>query len=149
MIYTGKVNGARKSTLNKKGHMKGIYFPFPENFGHYIKQFIQITGRKNNEFLFQSTKYDNEAKEFMHYPDTTFRMNVKYRYGAKWSTFHKYRKSLITYRVRDKKCPLEISKLLVNHKSQDIEMAHYIKYDLNDRINLYNTYFPFDLFPYF
>jgi integrase len=151
MIYTGEVNGARKSTLtnrNNKGPI-GIFFCFPENFGHYIKQFIQIKGRKNDEFLFQGTKFDDVAKEFLPYPDTTFRTNVKYRYGSKWTTFHKFRRTVITCRVKDKKCPLEISKLLVNHKTTDIEMNHYIKLTLEDRINLYKTYFPFESLPYF
>jgi len=59
-------------------------------------------------------------------------------------TTHTFRRSINTHRKKLKKCPLEICKRLLGHKTIDVNEASYTIYDFEDLIELYDQYDPYE-----
>jgi len=134
---TGFEKGARKSTRNAE---KGLLFFIPEGFIPFLKKYIHYIGT-DQVWLFPGRK--------SHYNYDSFHDYARRNYGPHYSKFHRYRKTLITNRVKKFECPLWISEGLMNHKSTSIEGEHYIKLNIEEKRNLFDKYFPYYEFPYF
>jgi len=133
---TGFVKGARKTSLSSK---KSLLFFFPENFSKYLGTYLNYLD--NGEVWL----FPGRSK---HYHYNSFHRYVKSNYGQNFSNFHKFRKSLITNRVKIG-CPLWASEGLMNHKSSSVEGEFYIKLSIEEKLNLFDEYFPYSFIPYF
>ena len=133
---TGFVKGARKTSLSSK---KSLIFFFPENFCKYLEMYLTILG-KGEVWLFPGRS--------KHYHYNSCHRYVKLNYGQNFSNFHKFRKTLITNRVK-MECPLWASEGLMNHKFSSVEGEYYIKLSLDEKRELFDKYFPYRFIPYF
>lgn len=125
---TGFEKDARKSTLRTK---QSLLFFFPENFRPYLEQYIKYN---DNIWLFPGRT--------SHYQVGPFSVNVRLNYDKQNAKFHKFRRTLITERMK-LNCPLWISEGLMNHKSSSVEGEHYIKLSVEEKRSLYDKYFPY------
>ena len=135
---TGFVKDARKTSMRVK---EALLFFFPEKLRHYLKKYINYLG-DNEEWLFPGRNTGN------HILVDSFRSHVKRNYGPKYTRFHRFRKTLITRRLLEMGCPLWISKGLMNHDSNDVEVSHYLKMSIEEKRDFYEKYFPYNHLPY-
>lgn len=134
LIKTGTVREARKSK-------KVLKFFVPERFTKYLELYIHYLNKESG-FLFPGKNKIN------HLHPNAFYIYVKKNYGHKYATFHKFRKSIITRRIKSE-CPLLISEMLMNHKSRSVEGNHYVKLTLSEKKELYDKWDPYKFIPYF
>lgn len=59
-------------------------------------------------------------------------------------TTHTFRRSINTHRKKLKKCPNEVCKRLLGHKTIDVNEASYTIYDFEDLVSLYDQYNPYE-----
>lgn len=132
-IETGFVKDARKSN-------KALLFFFPKKFKPFLEKYIRYLDNKT-EWLFKGRK--------SYYQTNSWFKQAKKYYSLKYTQFHKFRRTLITKRIKDLKCPLLISEMLMNHKSSSVEGEHYFKLSIVEKRELYDQYFPYSNFRYF
>ena len=93
-----------------------------------------------------------ENKNGKHLLDATLRYRITKKYEEKWQYFHRFRSSIITYRI-DKGCPQHISEILCNHMPTSIQFKHYYKKMNKKNIpeirSWYDKYFPYYDLKYF
>jgi integrase/recombinase XerD len=136
LLDTGFDKGARKST---KTSGESIRFFLPKGLIRYLKKYL---------YMIKGDKWLVSGREKYLTP-SGFRSTSKERYPKKFSKFHKYRKTLITNRVKKMECPLWISEGLMNHVPSSVEGRAYIKLSIPEKRELYDKYFPYKAFPYF
>ena len=102
---TGFEKGARKTTSIIK---RSLVFFIPKRFVPYLEKYIHFIGEEQ-EWLFPGRKSFYKYRSFSEY--------VKINYGSEYNKFHKFRRTLITKRVKMFECPLWISEGSMNHVS--------------------------------
>lgn len=112
---------------------------FSLNFSKYLEAYIKNLDNEEVWLFPGRTK---------HYHYNTIHRYVKMKYGSGFNNFHKYRKTLITNRVKNG-CTLWASEGLMNHKSSSGEGEYYIKLSIEEKRKLYDKYFPYCFIPYF
>jgi integrase len=131
-IETGFEMNARKSN-------KALLFFFPEGFKIYLETYLNHLDKKS-VWLFPGNT--------THLQTQSWYIRLKKVYNGKYTKNHKFRKTLITNRIK-MGCPLLISEMLINHKSSSVEGKHYIKLSIPEKRNYYDKYFPYSNISYF
>lgn len=132
-IKTGMVKNARKSN-------KLLTFFIPKNFAKYLEHYIIIENRTSG-FLFQG--------KTSHLGYTGFYTRTMRNYLQKYCEFHRFRKTLITNRIK-MGCELWKSEGLTNHKVSDsTQRKYYIKLTDSEKRDLYDLYNPYTTISYF
>jgi len=62
---------------------------------------------------------------------------------SNWITPHTFRRTLNTLRKRNMKCDNETAKILLGHKSNDVNIDDYTIYDYADKLALFDKYNPY------
>lgn len=134
-ISTGLVENANKNH-------KRLYFPFPEELIPILKSWLIEAEEKdpNSEWLFTNYKGNcptaNAMASYFVYINNKNIFNFKVK-------SHSFRKTLTTFRINGiKKTPLEIEEFLSNHASSSIIMSHYNNPTKEERVKIYDEYFP-------
>jgi integrase len=107
----------------------------------YLKLYINERKRlkTNNEFLFLNSYYNQYSERY-------FNIKLKEILNVLGIQNHlsiqNFRSTLNTLRYSGG-CPLEICKILIGHKINDVTMKHYTKLSNVDFLNYFDTYNPF------
>lgn len=132
-IKTGMTKNARKSN-------KVLTFFIPKNFAKYLDHYITLQNRVSG-YLFQGKS--------THYSYTGFYTYVERNFMKKYCEFHRFRKTLITNRIK-MGCELWKSEGLTNHKVSDsTQRKYYIKLTDSEKRALYDLYNPYSHLTYF
>jgi len=119
------------------------YYEFTKEFSEKLRLWV-----KTREQL--KVKYDNLflTKAFKPYSTRSFNLILNIackKIGIeKTITTHTFRRSINTHRKKLKKCPNEVCKRLLGHKTIDVNEASYTIYDFEDLVSLYDQYNPYD-----
>ena len=132
IIKTGKVINARKTG-------KELVFFIPKKFVPFLDKYIRIVNRKTG-WLFPGKK-DHLRYNHWH-------RQIRKKYGTIYGKTHRFRKSIISYRV-DIGCPLYVSEMLTNHQPTSVQGKYYIKKSFANKRQLYDKWFPYYSFPWF
>ena len=133
LITTGMVKNNRKSK-------KLLKFFITPRFANYLKLYIAQINR-NAGYLF-NTRGNN------YYAYCNFASWMERNFGMDYTQFHKFRRSIITHRVK-MGCPEWISEGLTNHKQTSTQKKYYIKLNDQEKYELYQKWFPYRECPYF
>ena len=118
------------------------YYIFSKDFVQKLQLYVKMREALDVEF-------DNLflTKSFRPYGTRVFNLILKHALKQigleKDITTHTFRRSINTHRKRLKKCPNEICKRLIGHKTNDVNEASYTVYDFEDLIELYDQYDPY------
>ena len=119
------------------------YYEFSKEFSEKLRLWV-----KTREVL--KVKYDNIFLTRMFKPYGTRAFNLILERACeklgfeKNITTHTFRRSLNTHRKKLKKCPNEVCKRLLGHKTIDVNEASYTVYDFEDLVSLYDQYNPYE-----
>lgn len=118
------------------------YYGFTEAFSQELQMYVDTRSKLD-------VNYDNLflTRSFKPYTNRVFNtiLNIACkRIGLeKKITTHTFRRSINTHRKKLKKCPNEICKRLLGHKTIDVNEASYTVYDFEDLVSLYDEYNPY------
>ncbi len=140
----------------KEGKTGEKIYNFSKDTGNKLK--LYLSERKNleidNKYLFLTKtlrKYDNRSFNLILKGNTT-KINGKYKKypGAlekleinKNITCKTFRSTLNTLRKKEMGCSNEVAKRLLGHKTNDVNIKSYTKYDFLDLIDLFDKYNPY------
>ena len=119
------------------------YYEFTKELSEKLKIFVNM--RKGLD-----VKYDNLFLTQFFKPYSTRAFNLILdraceKLGFKKTiTTHTFRRSINTHRKKLKKCPNEVCKRLLGHKTIDVNEASYTVYDFEDLVSLYDQYNPYE-----
>jgi len=119
------------------------YYEFTKGFSQKLQLYVRM--RKGLD-----VKYDHLflTKLFKPYGTRTFNIILERaceQIGIEKNiTTHTFRRSINTHRKKLKKCPNEVCKRLLGHKTRDVNEASYTVYDFEDLVSLYDQYNPYE-----
>ncbi len=131
----------KKRYIDTKGKTgKKVYY-LSKDLCNHLDVYLEERKLKNVEtkVLFLS----NNLKRFSNRPFNLYLKTVLNKLRIKKNiTCHTFRKSLNTFRkLMD--CPKEDRKILINHKTKDINVNAYVKLKYNEYLDLYDKWYPY------
>lgn len=126
-------------TIGKMG--KKVYY-ISKDLCNHLDIYLEERKLKNVEtkVLFLS----NNLRRYSNRPFNVYLKIVLNKLGIEKNiTCHTFRKSLNTFR-KLMNCPKEDRKILINHKTKDINVNAYVKLKYNDFIDLYDKWYPYN-----
>jgi len=135
-----KVNLSKRyiETIGKMG--KKIYY-FSKDLTKHLRIYLKERRLKNvdNKALFISTQLNRYNER----PFNVYLKGVLNKLGIEKNvTCHTFRKSLNTFR-KLMNCSKEDRKILLNHKTKDVNVNSYVKLNYNEYLDLYDKWYPY------
>ncbi|KKN62992.1 hypothetical protein LCGC14_0506320 [marine sediment metagenome] len=155
-VDTGMRKGELTNTLYTHVNLKYRHFHIKigktgekiYNFSEDLKEKLEIYLKErkrvnaNNYYLFIT-------KSLKKYNNRTFNLilgRVRKRLSIdKNITCKTFRSTLNTLRKKEMRCSNENAKRLLGHKTNDVNITSYTKYDYIDLMNLYDNYYPYKI----
>ncbi|GAI92824.1 unnamed protein product, partial [marine sediment metagenome] len=147
----GELIKAKLSNVNfKYRHVKiedgktGLkYYGFTEKFAQKLRLYVNM--REELKVDYDNLFLTHSFKPYSNRPFNLFLKIACEKLGIEKNiTTHTFRRSINTHRKKLKKCPNEICKRLLGHKTIDVNEASYTIYDFEDLIELYDQYNPYE-----
>lgn len=134
---TGFKKNARKGTLKSR---VGLLFFFPIAFRIHLKNYmLGVKGK----YLFPTQIRKFPSTSWVQYKVKKIRTALGFYF-----TMHYFRHSIITY-LKINGCHPYDSKMLVNHKINDIQADYYTHLSIPQKREIYDRYFPYYSIKYF
>ena len=146
----GEIINAKLDDLNieeryintKTGKTGAKYYYFSESLGRELELYLNARNniKTENEYLFLTKFFDKYSTRNFN----AILKKVRERVGIKTNiTCHTFRRTVNDLRKTEMKCPNEDRRILLGHKTSDVNVANYTKSDIITIRKLFDTYNPY------